>query len=558
MVSRSTNVGACLKNDGYKVGHIYQYPEMTSFVHSNLTARSAKYATVPEHIHENKIVFFGPQYYYKKYLIEDWNENFFKQDIDDICARYMRRINAYLGTGAVTVDHIRDLHDYGKMPVRIKSLPEGVRVPMQVPPMVFESTQDRFYWVTNYLETLMSNTVWLPITSATTAHGYRKLISHYAELTGGSVDFIPIQGHDFSFRGMGGLEAALMSGGAHMTSFVGTDTIPAIDWLEDYYNADCEKEVIGISIPATEHAVMCMGTMDDEIGTYRRLMHDIYKTGYISIVSDTWDWWNIITNTIVELKDEIMARDGKVVLRPDSGDPVKIICGYFSDGVDYSDLDEARQKLNSDIADRGEKYDAIMVNGQYYRSGTSGDKETCDIYPITEAEYKGAVKCLWETFGGSTNHKGFKSLDPHIGLIYGDSINFNNCEAILDGMMRKGFTSDCCVFGFGSFGYQMVTRDTYGMAVKATFGIVDGEPRAIFKDPKTGSGKKSAKGLLAVLKDKDGEYYLRENIPLDEYLSGVEGDQLEIVFEDGELLIDHSLKDVRNRLWEGFGDFSLG
>jgi nicotinamide phosphoribosyltransferase len=324
---------------------------------------------------------------------------------------------------------------------------------------------------------------------------YRKILNKYAEMTGGDAEFVPFQAHDFSFRGMAGMEAAMMSGAAHLLSFAGTDSIPAVDFLEEFYKADCEKELVGSSVPATEHSVMCMGMQDEEIDTFRRLINETYSKGIVSIVSDTWDFWQVITEFLVELKPEILVRDGKVVIRPDSGDPVKIICG------------------DSNAA-------------------------------VGSPEFKGAVECLWEIFGGTISEKGYKILEEHIGLIYGDSITLERCERICKILETKGFASTNVVFGIGSYTYQYVTRDTFGFAMKATYGIVNGEGRAIFKNPKTDDGtKKSAKGMLRI--DRvEGELVMRDEVTDEEEKGGL----LEVVYRDGKLLKETSLGEVRARL----------
>jgi nicotinamide phosphoribosyltransferase len=536
---------SALSTDGYKIDHRRQYPEKTTFVYSNLTCRSSKLANLPQEAHNDKTVFYGLSQFIQRFILEFWNKGFFDRPFDEIGQDYLSHINSYLGENEVGVEHLRRLHEYGRMPVKIKALPEGTLVPIQVPCLTIENTQDDFFWVTNYLETMLSCEMWKPITSATTAYAYRRLIDEFCELTGGTKDFVPFQGHDFSFRGMSGYYDACVSGSAHLTSFCGTDTIPAIPFLEKYYNgASCE--VIGMSVPASEHSVMCMGTKDDEIGTFRRFIKELYPEGIVSIVSDTWDFWQVMTEYTVELKEEILSRNGKTVFRPDSGDPVKVLCGYDTNGVDYSGYQEA---TNAMILESSKGYDAVMVNGIYYPIKYEKSFGLIDMEnPLSKAEIKGSVEVLWDIFGGTITEKGYKTLDSHVGMIYGDSITYQRCEEILSRLAEKGFSSDNVVFGIGSFTYQYVTRDTYGMAVKATFGIVDGEEREIFKDPKTGSGKKSAKGLLAVLEDKNGELFLRQEIPYSEYTKGVTGDKMQTVFNDGVHLIKPTLKEIRDRL----------
>jgi nicotinamide phosphoribosyltransferase len=346
------------------------------------------------------------------------------------------------------------------------------------------------------LETILSTNVWGMCTSATTAHQYKKILTAYALETDGSTEFVNWQGHDFSFRGMYGAEAATMSGAAHLLSFTGTDTIPAIDFLEDFYGADSDLELVGGSVAATEHSVMCAGGMDNELETFRRLIQDIYPAGIVSIVSDSWDFWQVMTDFTVKLKEQILARDGKVVFRPDTGCPVKMICG-------------------------------------------DADAE------IGSPEYKGAVECLWEVFGGSETKQGYKILDPHVGLIYGDSITIERATAICAGLKAKGFSSTNVVFGIGSYTYQYVTRDTDGFAVKATYAKISGENREIFKAPKTGDGtKNSAKGLVAVYKNDQGEFYLKDQVSWNE----VNNCEFVPVFENGKLLNEVTLTEIRERL----------
>ncbi|RRB07429.1 nicotinate phosphoribosyltransferase [Larkinella rosea] len=479
-------------SDGYKVDHRRQYPTGTELVYSNWTPRKSRLENV------DSVVFFGLQYFIKKYLIDDYNQNFFGRPKEVVVASYKRRIESYLGPGAITYDHIENLHDLGYLPIEIKAVPEGTRVPMRMPMFTIKNTRPEDFWLTNFLETILSCILWLPCTSATTAFEYRKILNAYAEKTGGDPAFVPWQGHDFSFRGMGGLEAALLSGAAHLLSFTGTDTIPAIDFLEQYYGANSDLELIGGSVPATEHSVMCMGMKDGEIETFRRLIQDVYPKGVVSIVSDTWDFWQVIADYLPRLKPLILAREGKVVIRPDSGDPVKIICG---------------------------DPDAV--------AGTP--------------EFKGAIECLWEIFGGSTTANGFNVLDPHIGLIYGDSINLERCKAICEGLYQKGFASTNVVLGIGSYNYQYVTRDTFGFAVKATYGEVNGEGRAIFKDPKTDDGtKKSAKGLIRLLSDETGALVMEDQETREQEETGL----LETVFADGKLVKEQTLSEIRARLEE--------
>lgn len=483
------NINPATAIDGYKVDHRRQYPDNTQVIFSNLTARKTRRPNQP------KMVFFGLQYFIKDFLIRQWNENFFQMPKEAVVASFARRIKNYLGPNNVGTKHIADLHDLGYLPIKIMSLPEGSVYPVKVPCLVIWNTREEFFWLTNYLETILSASIWGMTTSATTALQYKQILTHFAKATVGETSFVQWQGHDFSFRGMFGLEAAMMSGAAHLTSFTGTDTIPAIDFLEKFYNADSDKELVGGSVPATEHSVMCAGGMDNELETFRRLIEDIYPTGIVSIVSDSWDYWQVLTHFARQLKSKIMARDGKVVFRPDTGDPVKIVCG---------------------------------------------DPDA----PEGSPERKGSIQVLWEIFGGTSTWQGYKKLDDHVGLIYGDSITTDRALAICEQLKAKGFASTNIVFGIGSYTYQYVTRDTDGYAVKATFAVVDGDNREIFKAPKTDDGtKKSAKGLVAVYKNGD-DYILQDQANWDEVLNCA----FVPVFEDGILQKDYSLAEIRSTI----------
>ncbi len=479
-------------NDFYKNSHVFQYPPGTTMVYSNLTPRTDKLSNIPKELFDGNVTFFGLQYFIKDFLINCWNHNFFNRPKSSVVYRYKRRMNSALG-GNISTKHIEQLHDLGYLPICIKALPEGSQVPMKVPVLIIYNTHPDFFWLTNYLETALSAYLWKPITSATVAHHYRKLLTQYAEKTGSPKEFVAFQGHDFSCRGMSGLVDSAVSGAAHLTSFYGTDSVPAIDFVEQYYNGNCTESIIGTSVPATEHSVMCMGGLEDEVGTIRRLITEVYPKGIVSIVSDTWNFWKVIIDVAQELKPEIMQREGKVVFRPDSGDPVKIVCG---------------------------------------------DKNATDW-----ATYDGAVTCLWDGFGGTTNVDGYKVLDEHVGLIYGDSITFDRAQKILAGLESKGFAANNITLGIGSYTYQFCTRDTFGFAVKSTYGEINGEPREIYKDPITDSGfKKSARGLLKIVQ-KDGKYHMIDRQP------SIDSPDCctRTVFLNGKLLIDENFEKIRNR-----------
>lgn len=477
-----------LLTDGYKLGHKEQYPNGTTLVYSNWTPRKSRVAGV------DQVVFFGLQYFVKEYLIKRFNEDFFNQPKAEVIAEYKKYVDAYLGVD-YDITHIEALHDLGYLPIEIKALPEGTEVPVRVPMFTLVNTQPAFFWLTNYLETLLSSIIWQPCTSATIAKQYRNILTKYAlETDKENLDFVNWQGHDFSMRGMSGTESAILSGIGHALAFSGSDTLPVAKAYETFYNVDVTKELVIGSVNATEHSVMCSGSKDDEIGTFRRLL-ETYPTGILSVVSDTWDLWKVLTQYLPTLKNEILERDGKLVIRPDSGDPVDIICG-------------------------------------------------CDHENPVVA--KGVIELLWDEFGGTINAQGYKVLSPKIGAIYGDSITIERVTQICERLQQKGFATTNVVLGIGSFTYQYNTRDTFGFAMKATYVEVNGEGREIFKDPITDDGtKKSAKGLIQ-LYEANGQICLKDQVSKEEERQGL----LQTVFVDGKLLVDEGLGMIRQRVSE--------
>ena len=480
-------MNALLLTDGYKTGHHQQYPKGTEEVYSNWTPRSNKYA--PEGC--DKVLSFGQQYVIQ-WLHDYFNDNFFSQPKAKVCQEIKEELSLYLGTD-YDVAHFEKLHDLQYLPIRVKSLPEGMEVPIRIPMLTVVNTHKEFYWITNFLETILSTMLWLPMTSASIALKYKRIFKQWASLTDqGSLGFIDFQGHDFSMRGMGGLQSAVSSGMGHASVFLGSDSLPVISGLRKYYAA--KGFVVG-SVNATEHSVMCAGTKDDEIGTFKYLMQT-YPIGVLSVVSDTWDLWKVLTDYLPQLKSEVLARDGKLVIRPDSGDPVDIICGESNE------------------------------------------------FGAADAKGKGVIELLWDVFGGITNAQGFKVLDAHIGAIYGDSITTERAEQICQRLHDKGFASTNVVLGIGSFTYQFNTRDTFGFAMKATSVVVNGERREIFKDPITDDGiKKSAKGLVRI-DLLDGQYVLVDQVTEAEEQKG----ELQVIYEDGVFANAITLQEIRARI----------
>ena len=430
-------INPILAIDGYKVSHRVQYPQGTTKVYSNFTPRSDRFFQSPQA--DGKLVFFGLQGFLQWFLVDLFNDAFFARPEEEVVNEYKQVMDGYLGRDTVGVEPVRALHRLGL------------------------------------------------------------ICERWAEKTCSDLTHLDFQCHDFSFRGMSGLHDTAQSGCGHLASFKGTDSLPSLLYARDYYTRG-EDELIGASIPATEHSVMCMGEREREIETFRRLITEVHPQGFVSIVSDTWDYWQVLTEYTRELQAIIMQRQGRVVFRPDSGDPVAILCGTAAD-------DDTRSERS--------------------------------------AEEKGSVEVLWEIFGGTINEKGYKVLDPHVGLIYGDSITLARADEILRRLEAKGFASANVVFGVGSFTYQYNTRDTFGFAMKATWGEVNGEGRALFKEPKTDNGlKRSARGLLRVERDALGELQLYDGQTLEQEQQG----ELKTRFLDGKLYGYASLSEIRARL----------
>lgn len=485
-----------LETDAYKLGHRYMYADGTEVVFSNLTARGTRNPDITE-----GTVFFGLQALLHR-LNEKWAPFFglSTSDLEEVLDGYAAFVGDLLGPNTVGVQQFRELHSVGHLPLRVRAFREGSIVPLRVPYFTIENTDPRFFWLTNYLETTLSADMWHPITSATIAWSNRRLLDVRA-IESSDLAAVDFQGHDFSYRGLEDDLAAAASGAGHLVSFKGTDTLPAIRYVQRYYDGD--NGLIGASVPATEHAVMTSGIAvyggedraGGELAVFERLL-DQHPAGILSVVSDSFDLWYVCEYILPKLKDKILARDGKLVIRPDSGDPELILCG---------------------------------------------DRNA----PVSSPQRKGVVNILANVFGTTVNDKGYKELDSHIGVIYGDSINHERADKITANLMRQGYASTTPVFGFGSFTYQYQTRDTFKMAVKATWTQVNGKGYNILKDPITDDGgKKSATGRLAVRRMMDGLPYLIEHATPEQ-----EADQvLELVYEDGEVLRHQSFADVRATL----------
>ena len=525
----TVRIPAPLLLDSYKSSHRKQYSPNTEVVYSTWTPRKSRESDI------NKVVVFGIQAFIQDYLVELFNQTFFYRKKEDVIPVIKEIMQNY--TGDSDTSHWEALHDLGYLPLEIRALPEGTLCPIRVPMATIENTKPEFYWLTNFIETIFSTEVWKPMTSATIALQYRKILDSYAEKTCDNNDHVDYQGHDFSLRGMAGIDAGLSSGAGHLVSFKGSDTIPAVFWIEKYYQTKNINGSVATSIPATEHSVaetniieleeQFKNSEDPRLEAERaylgRLLHDVYPSGFFSYVSDTYNLWDVCTKVLPSHKDKIMSRDGRVVVRPDSGDPVDILCGYntktFFD--DYGGIDKpVRLRDESDT-------------------------------PYYNEINKGVIELLWETFGGTVNSKGYKVLDSHIGCLYGDAITLERAKEICERLEKKGFASSNVVLGIGSYTYNMNTRDTFGFALKTTYGVVNGKELLLYKDPITDDGtKKSQKGRVIVLRDENGDLTYIDNLYKSEWEKRVNNgeDELRTVFKDGKVMNTQSFDMVRATL----------
>ena len=889
-----------LLTDFYKISHYLMAEKGIEKTYSTFTPRGSRIKDI------DQVVFFGLQGFIKEYLIEYFNDNFFNRKKEEVVGEYKRIIKHTLGDNCADTLHIEALHDLGYLPIKIRAIKEGTLVPVKVPTFTIESTIDEFHWLTNFLETLKSASNWKVITTTTIVKKYRDICEKWAEKTCDSKEHIKWQCHNFSYRGMAGNEDAITTGAGHLLFFTGTDTIPSICYLEKYYNANVEKELVGASVLAcydekteiltekgwvlfknlergikvaqynfdgtiefiipseyyemdnntelihfkstgygytdimvtpnhrmirrrksdkeiqffeaddqkyhykkgygtknelivsgfkkygeknkltdierlkiafqadgsfpshsedysgiitgcnmpirfsikkerkykrlieildktgyeytqnkydngyysiwikskeefvkdlswvelneinyewcrefidelkhwdghkssentisfssinkscidivcaiaslcgykshissvkdkredsdrkelftiildktkdsvsgrniikskvkyngkvycvsvptkmlvvrrnnrvcicgnSEHGIQCQ--YEDDLKYYKRLINEVAPEGIISIVSDGYDYWNVIGNIIPTLKEDIMKRNGKIVPRPDSGDPVDIICGSviiedFTNNKYCKTLDDCIVTMKEYLveeernetphgeygADKKEGY--FKYNNKIYKiivefEWNRYDKQyyyidytqiiSCEEVELT-IEQKGSIESLWETFGGTINSKGYKVLDPHIGLIYGESITPERAEIIFDRLERKGFSSENIVFGIGSYSLGYYSRDTFNIAVKSTHVVINGEEKMIYKNPKTDKDKikKSQKGRVVVIKNpvtKEIECVDGLTIAQQELFKA--DDLLEEVFVDGKLLREDSLTDIRERV----------
>jgi nicotinamide phosphoribosyltransferase len=542
---------ALLLCDYYKLVHNKLYdPRIVKLV-SYYTPRSSR---LPMGDNQT-VIMFGLQGFIKEYLIDNFNKNFFDIPIMNLIDEMKEFMDETFYPDEEFLSKIKELHYLGYLPLEIRSIPEGTKAKIGCPMIELSTTHESFPWIGEFIESMISSYIWKPMIDANVAHWYRNIVDKYYDDT--VEDSIPRNTamSEFGFRGADSPESGIHSGAAWLTSFKSTATCGAIKFIERYYNGSLKGRNIGGGLRSTEHSIMCSSAaLDGDEETFiKNLLTKLAPSGGISMVSDSYDYWNVVTNILPKLKKEILSRNGTLFVRGDSGDPIRIVSGYSIVGV-HGTL-ESLISIDNNV---------VFKDGDTYTLYTDGviNKE------ITEYEAKGTVEVLYDIFGGYTNPKGYKVLDNHIRAIYGDSITQNRAEMIYKILKLKGFASNNVALGAGSFSFHCYengngklypyTRDTYGCAIKATYCEWKDENGVIHelgfcKDPKTNDNtdviKKSMKGCCAVYKNSESIHYLDHDGMTFSDSKLDNNNCLDVVFLNGKLIKETSLESIRKNLY---------
>lgn len=534
--------------DFYKVSHHAQYNKLIEYITSYYTPRMTRI------IGQDKVVMALLQSFMEEYFIEAFNEEFFGKDKNEVMEYYKFVLEQTIGIKVAqdAYDRVSELHDLGYLPIKISAIPEGTLVPVKVPMFEITNTHPRFAWLVNALETLMSTSLWHGMISATVGYQYRQIANKWFEKTVDNGNPSTALG-DFSFRGQESVESGIKSSAGFLLSHMNTATLPTIPYLSHYYDTPFAE--VGKGAISTEHSVMCSNySIDGDERTFmKKLITEIYPEGYVSIVSDSYDYWGMLNEILPSLKKEIIERDGTIGIRGDSGDPIDIVAGYAIIEAEIED-----DELIAPHTSNPEK-SIYKVDDEYFLIPDGENAVQMELEDMP-SEAIGTVATLYRHFGGVVNSKGYKVLDSHIKAVYGDGITQQRAEEIYSRLEEKGFSAQNVTLGVGSFSMQAIenedrslspyTRDTFGVAIKATHGLMkDGTDIFILKDPITDTGnfKKSLQGLVDVRIDENGEMY-----PVDKISSTDKRDTvMRTVFEDGKLVNKENLATVRNRLHNG-------
>lgn len=570
--------------DFYKATHAEQYPEGMTMIYSPGTPRMSRLKDVDE------VVYFGGQAFCKM-LIKAFDEHFFNRYESEVVREYKRVLDHTLGVGAYSVDKIVNLHRLGYLPIAFYAIPEGTSTKIGTPQSVFVNTHPDFAWLTNTLETMYSSYIWHIQVSAEVGRRYRRYAEYWVEKTCDEDYRVARLLNDFSMRGQHCPESAITASAAWLLSFLGTATVPAIMWLEENYNCDIETEEVGYGAISTEHSVMCSNyAVDgDEITHIKRLLTEIYPNHGFSMVSDSYDYENLVKNILPQCKTEIMNHNGWLGIRGDSGDPVEIVAGWefikIADEDEWEDFNDDRGGYLSEYFDYPKENVKAIISYKdaYYRvvcapywseergAWTDSDYDFIDHYDVNmtgpfnfedmKVEEMGTVWWLYHHFGGTMNSLGYIQLPTYIKAVYGDSITPDRLNEIGRRLQVKGFAINNVSLGVGSFSfmclenkdfytnevsYSPYTRDTFSYAIKATYGEdANGRPVFIQKEPKALSWKKSPRGCIIV--NKNGEY--TDGWTMYEAHGPNVGNMLELVMENGHIIRDMSLAEIRKNMW---------
>ena len=413
-----------LRTDSYKVSHYRQYPPGTEKIYSYLEARvGGEYKDV---------VFFGLQYWLKRYFT---GQVVTREKIEQAARFFAHHFGNPDSFNRAGWEHIFEDH-HGRLPVEIKAVPEGLVVPEGNVLLTIENTCPKCFWLVNYLETLLVQ-VWYGCTTATISREMKRVIKQALKRSGTDTpENLVFRLHDFGYRGVSSPESAAIGGAAHLVNFQGTDTLAACELLMEYYGT----AMPGFSIPAAEHSTITTWGEDGEVDAFRNMLEQ-YPTGLVAVVSDSWDIHRAATRHWGEtLRQQVLARDGTLVIRPDSGDPEVIL---------------------PDLLD-----------------------------------------ALGKNFPSPINGKGFRVLPSKVLLIQGDGIKRSTLAGILEAVMRRGWSADCLSFGSGGGLLQDCNRDTERMAMKCSYAEFSGVGREVYKRPRTDPTKDSKRGRLMLVENE--------------------------------------------------------
>lgn len=465
-----TKENLILLADAYKYSHHKLYIPGTEYIYSYLESRGGKF---------DETVFYGLQYFLKEYLT---GEVFTKEKLDEAETMLTEVFGRKDIFDRSRFEYIINKHG-GKLPIRIKAVAEGTVVPVRNVLMTIENTDPECFWLTNFLETLLMQ-VWYPCTVASVSREIKKVVKKYYDETASAEAFAGIDFvlNDFGFRGASSVESAGIGGSAHLVNFSGSDTIPGSLFAKRYYDAPTAP---GLSIPATEHSVVTLLGEEGELEIFKHIL-DTYPTGTIACVSDSYnifraceEYWG------TALKEQILKRDGTLVIRPDSGDPIQTLLRIFD----------------------------ILMN----------------------------------KFGFTTNEKGFRVLPPQVRVIQGDGISYSSIPGIFEALKQAGISAENLVLGMGGALLQRVNRDTQEFALKCAYAVVNGESINVQKMPveldATGhlrtSFKKSKAGKLRLIQDNNTFKTVSEAE------APASADLLHTVFENGEVVKSYTFDEVR-------------